>query len=197
MIYKVISVINANSNIEVTELLEKAVTYFGKSGSDLELKEVRITNKKIPMTFYPDRDENEIMIHLAETAKTSRQEYIYQLSHEITHTLFANKEDETCLEEGICTYFSLECIKDMFGLEEYTKFRNHSLQTKYMRSLLLVEEIMSWDSSFIKNMRMESPRLKKIFINQLSNLLEIIYKEDIIYLLKLFKNIWPISLQYR
>jgi hypothetical protein len=185
MSYTVSHIINAKSDNKINSILLCAYEYYGTNKSNLELKEVYITNKDAPMVFYPCRDKNEIMIHLTQNVIRSQQEYIYQLSHEIVHAIFANKEPANNLEEGLCTYFSLECVKKEFGSDAYNNYRRHTLLTQYAKPLVLVENIMNWNFECIKVLISKYPTLKNISAIDLEKI-SVLSQEEMIYLCKEF-----------
>ncbi|PKK99785.1 MAG: hypothetical protein CVV57_01655 [Tenericutes bacterium HGW-Tenericutes-2] len=185
MSYSVFNIINAKSNIQINNILLAAFEYFGEFTSILEFKEVHITDRDTPMIFYPYRDKNEVIIHLTQNVIGSPQEYIYQLSHEIAHTLFANKEPANNLEEGLCTYFSLECIKKGFGINIYNNYRCYTLLTHYAKPLILVEKMINWNNECIKIFRAKYPTLKNITANSLKEI-SILSLEEMTYLCEKF-----------
>lgn len=168
--YQIIQRIDATTDLIAIELRKMAENLIGKSSSLLHLKEILVTDQLVPMTFYPHRDQQEIMILLTQSVINHKIEYIFQLSHEVMHTLLANKEKANQFEEGLCTYFSLNVIKPLCRDEAYNHYLKVVLNGKYRAAYIHIDQLFKHDSEFVKKLRMIKPFINHINVSDLASL---------------------------
>lgn len=97
------------------KILQIAEEEFGERDKSWTLLGVEFTDAEQPSTWYPFGFESKnIIIQL--TRNTSRNELkaLYQLAHEVFHTLSPNAGVKSnMLEEGLATYFSIKALQTM------------------------------------------------------------------------------------
>lgn len=137
---------------------------FGPPRGDWALGKVRIADLG-PRTIYL-ADARTIDIHLSPRAKNDFMQTMYQLSHEVCHTLHPSRDafsliaDETSvLNEGISTWFYC-FICDQFGFAEIV--RAITAQTPYEYPMRLVTELMAIDGDSVKNLRARQPFIDRL-----------------------------------
>lgn len=148
------------------QLREIAVTLFGPPRDDWALGKVRIGSFG-PCTIYlPDRGT--VDIQLSPRAENDFMQTIYQLAHEVCHTLHPSRDgvsllaDETSvLNEGISAWFSC-FICDKFEFGEIA--RASTEQTLYGHPMRLMTELMSIDRDIIRKLRAYQPYIDRLTV---------------------------------
>ena len=97
------------------KILSIAEKEFGERDKSWTILGIEFTDAEQPSIWYPfGYKAKNIIIQL--TRNTSRNELkaLYQLAHEVFHTLSPNAEVKTnMLEEGLATYFSIKALQEM------------------------------------------------------------------------------------
>jgi len=182
--------IDTKTDLTSRDILDDAEKLFGRGESYRELTVIKVTNGNgTPCTWYPNFTKK-VEIHLNDKVYIDNGNYIYQLSYEICHTLFAHKDIRaTVFEEGLCTYFSLIQVRKYYGDIGYDIYLEHTKKPKYAKAFDLVNTILTYDPDFVIEVRKECPILKGLDIKHFNTLTSILSKDEIAYLIKLFKNI--------
>ena len=148
-----------------SNLREIATNMFGPPRGDWQLGKVRIGDFG-PCTIYLP-GERCIDIQLSPRAENDFMQTIYQLAHEVCHTLHPSRDAATLvadktsvLNEGISTWFSC-FICDRFEFGEVA--RASTAQTLYGPPMNLLAELMAIDSDSVKKLRAYQP-----FVDRLS-----------------------------
>lgn len=146
------------------QLREMAEKKFGPPRGDWALGKVLIGDFG-PCTIYVP-DERCIDIQLSPRAENNVLQTVYQLAHEVCHTLHPSRDgaslmaDATSvLNEGISTWFScFICDQFDFGVIA----RNSTAQTAYARPMELVGKLIAIDSDAIKKLRAHQPFIDRL-----------------------------------
>ena len=145
-------------------LREIAVKMFGPPRADWALGKVLVGDFG-PCTIYLP-DERCIDIQLSPRAENDALQTVYQLAHEVCHTLHPSRDgasliaDATSvLNEGIATWFSC-FICDQFEFGEVV--RASTAQTRYAHPMELVAELMAIDEDSVKKLRAYQPFIDRL-----------------------------------
>ncbi|KQW93584.1 hypothetical protein ASC94_13305 [Massilia sp. Root418] len=145
-------------------LREIAVKVFGPPRADWELGKVLIGDFG-PCTIYIP-DERRIDIQLSPRAENDVMQTVYQLAHEVCHTLHPSRDgasliadDTSVLNEGISTWFSC-VICEQFEFGDIA--RASTAQTRYAHPMELVAELMMIDRNGVKKLRAYQPFIDRL-----------------------------------
>lgn len=146
------------------KLREIAEGLFGPARDDWTLGTVRI-GAFGPCTIYLP-EVRKIEIQLSPQAENDPLQTMYQLAHEVCHTLHPSRDGETMiaeatsvLNEGIATWFSC-LICDKFGWGE--EARTSTARTCYAEPMRLVSELMEIDSESVRKIRAYQPYIDRL-----------------------------------
>lgn len=146
------------------KLREIAARMFGPPRVDWALGKVRIAAFG-PCTIYLP-EERVIDIQLSPRAENDFMQTIYQLAHEVCHTLHPSRggdsliaDTTSVLNEGISTWFSC-FICDQFGFGENA--RASTAQSPYGHPMDLVAQLIAIDSDSIKKLRRYQPFIDRL-----------------------------------
>lgn len=118
-----------------------------------------------PCTIYLP-EERVINVQLSHRAENDDLQALYQLAHEVCHTLHPSRDGRSLvadatsvLNEGISTWFSC-FICDRVGYGEIV--RASTAQTPYGKPMELVTELLEIDGESIKKLRTFQPHIDRL-----------------------------------
>lgn len=146
------------------KLRKIAEEMFGPARGDWEFGEVRIGEFGPCTLYYPS--ERMIDIQLSPRAENDTIQTLYQLAHEVCHTLHPSRDaltldadDTSVLNEGIATWFSC-FVCDYFGYGDAVRIS--TAKTRYGRPMDLVSELMRIDNKSVKKLRAFQPHIDRL-----------------------------------
>jgi hypothetical protein len=148
------------------QLRETAEAMFGPARSDWSLGEVLFRDDEGgPRTMYRPF-ERLVDIELSQRARGDSLQLVYQLAHEVCHTLHPSMNGETLevdetsiLNEGISTWFSC-FVCDRFEWGEIA--RESTAKNIYAKPLRLVTRLLEIDLDAITKLRAFQPQIDRL-----------------------------------
>lgn len=147
--------------LEVRKLAE---SLFGAARDDWALGTVYFADGKPCIVYLPA--ERVIDIQLSRRAEDDQLQMVYQLAHEVCHTLHPPMDGESLtraptivLNEGISTWFSC-FVCGRFGWGEAV--REGTLTTPYAKPMQLVEQLLEIDPQAVIKLRAFKPWLDRV-----------------------------------
>lgn len=121
------------------ELLLLAEKDYGPRDKNWTILGVEFTKTKQPKIWYPfGMDKRNIIIQITEGAANNKKEMLFQLAHEVFHTLTpAGLEKTNVLEEGLATHFSIRALREL-GIDTRP---DYIATRKYRKAYNLIEEL--------------------------------------------------------
>lgn len=146
------------------KLREIAEQMFGPARSDWRLGCVRFADFG-PCTIYLP-DDRVIDVQLSRRAENDFLQVLYQLAHEVCHTLHPSRDGNSLiadatsvLNEGLATWFSC-FICEQFGYGEIVQAS--TAQTPYGKPMELVAALLEIDGESIKKLRTFQPHIDRL-----------------------------------
>lgn len=151
--------------VEITLKLRRlAEGLFGPARDDWALGGVYFADGKPCIVYLPE--ERVIEIQLSRRAEGDQLQMVYQLAHEVCHTLHPSIDGESLtraptlvINEGISTWFSC-FVCDKFGWGEAV--RESTLATPYAKPMRLVEQLLGIDPQAVTKLRAFKPWLDRL-----------------------------------
>ena len=135
------------------ELLEQAQGAFGARQLEWTILGIEFSGA-IPQVWYP-KNKRYVSIMLTDNAKSDPDRAIFQLAHEVVHTLAPNGGGATnVLEEGLATIFQHHVCNRYF-----IKYRN--LVPAYMMAEAAAAKLIQAHPDAIKTLRTKEPYIHK------------------------------------
>jgi len=146
------------------EMRKLAESLFGAARDDWALGTVYFADGKPCIVYLPA--ERVIEIQLSRRAEDDHLQMMYQLAHEVCHTLHPSMDGESLtsaptivLNEGVSTWFSC-FVCGRFGWGEAV--RDSTLTTAYAEPMLLVERLLEIDPQAVAKLRAFRPWLDRV-----------------------------------
>lgn len=97
------------------ELLGMAEKEYGERDKDWTILGVEYNDQNRPKNWHPfDPKRKNIIIQISKKAANDKKQMLYQLSHEVFHTLSpTGGNNSNYLEEGLATYFSIKATQEL------------------------------------------------------------------------------------
>lgn len=146
------------------EIFQKAIELLGDPIGEWEFIGIEYDNHSPYLKYYPIKGQ--VSISLSEKAKDDKEQFIFQLSHEMCHLFYPKYEYPSLIEhktllinEGISTYFSIKCTDYYCKSEDIIKDNLKRFSQNYFEAFILVEELLSIEPMSIKILRDKQPRI--------------------------------------
>jgi len=180
------------------KLTSKAKKLFGERDKGWEIVEIQLNLScdnpmLLPHVHYPEEGKKKMIIRTIDCFFSSKKGYrindcklIYQLSHEICHTLYPTGDNNVIfLEEGISVYFSFRCLHDYalesirnkpeyLRIEKYIKDSGSQIDgIKYGKALEYVKKLgknVDAIGSIVRELRVKTPIISNLLFSDLEKI---------------------------
>ena len=161
------------------DMLEKAEERFGPRDRSYTILGLEFAPAP-PQIWYPGGCRN-IVIQITPDCATNRARAYYQLAHECIHLLApTGGQNANNLEEGLATQFSRDYVYETLRIQI-----NTALQS-YERARSVVQNLLSANPEFIRNIRLSQPSISQITPDQISAEVPSVSQQDAEYLCQPF-----------
>lgn len=166
----------------MNELLFKAEEKFGKRKEATKIRGVEI-NASGPCLWFNNYNLDDVTIYISYDCINNYDLARFQIAHEVIHTLYTNKQENTTnLEEGLAVFFQLK-ESPTIGIEDGAN--------EYRNACELVTQLINDNPQIIKQAREIEPNISKISTDLLLQLKSNIDLKQLNELTQIFPKYLP------